>query len=108
MLRHSMAALLALFIMVVSVRAADKEVKCTLVNVDAKNNVITVKAEDGTEHRYDVNSETKFIGPKGGVSDQGIKDDRLTKGAALTLIIAGNNKTAREVHLPERKSGKDK
>src|SRR5690349_15285311 len=83
--------------------AADKEVKGKLVKVDVKKNVITVKTEDG-EKNYDVNDETKFLGPKGGVSDKGIKDDRLTAGAELTLLVAGNNRTLREVHLPERKS----
>ena len=47
--------------------------------------------------------ETKFIGPKGGKSDKGIEDDRLVKGAEVKLVVAGNNKTLREVHLPERK-----
>lgn len=54
-----------------------------------------------------MNDETKFIGPKGGVSDKGIKDDRLVKGAELKLVVAGNNKTLRAVHLSERKA-KDK
>jgi hypothetical protein len=82
--------------------AADKEVKGKLVKVDVKKNVITVKTDDG-EKSYDVNDETKFLGPKGGVSDKGIKDDRLTAGVELTLLVAGNNRTLREVHLPERK-----
>ncbi|HEV3343133.1 MAG TPA: hypothetical protein VG125_22360 [Pirellulales bacterium] len=46
--------------------------------------------------------ETKFVGPRGGVSDDGIKDDRLKVGAEITLVIAGNNKTVREVRLPMR------
>jgi hypothetical protein len=54
-----------------------------------------------------VNKDTKFIGPKGGVSDKGIEDDRLVPGAEVTLKVAGNNRTLHEVHLPERK-GKDK
>jgi hypothetical protein len=45
---------------------------------------------------------TKFLGPRGGVSDDGIKDDRLKVGAEITLVIAGNNKTVREVRLPMR------
>ena len=56
----------------------------------------------------DVDNATKFIGPRGGVSEQGIKDDRLIKGAELTLVIAGNNRTIHEVRLPERKPTKDK
>ena len=108
MLRHSIAALIALLVMGLSVLAADKEVKCTLVKVDLKKKVLTVKTEDGKEHRYDVGDATKFIGPRGGVSDQGIKDDRLAEGAELKLVIAGNNRTLHEVHLPQRKSDKDK
>lgn len=83
--------------------AADKELTAKLVKVDVKNNVLTVKTDDG-EKKYDVNDETKFLGPKGGVSDKGIKDDRLVAGAELKLVIAGNNRTLREVHLPERKA----
>ncbi len=51
-----------------------------------------------------MNDETKFIGPKGGVSDKALKDDRLVKGVELRLLVAGNNRTLREVHIPERKS----
>jgi hypothetical protein len=108
MLRYSIAAVVALLVMGLSVLAADKEIKCTLVKVDLKKNVLTVKAEDGKEHSYDVEDATKFIGPKGGKSENGIKDDRLVKGAELKLVIAGNNRTLREVHLPERKPDKGK
>ena len=48
--------------------------------------------------------DTKFIGPKGGVSDKGIKDERLVAGVELKLVVAGNNRTLREVHIPEKKS----
>jgi hypothetical protein len=107
MLRHSIAAVLALLVMGLTVMAADKEVKCTLIKVDLKKNALVVRSEDGKLHSFDVDDATKFIGPRGGASDQGIKDDRLVKGAKLTLKIAGNNRTIHEVHLPERES-KDK
>jgi hypothetical protein len=106
MLRHSAVGLIALLALAGSVLAADKEVKCKLVKVDVKKKVLTVLTEDGRKE-YDVNDDTKFIGPKGGVSDKGIDDDRLVKGAELKLVVAGNNRTLREVRLPER-SGKDK
>ena len=51
---------------------------------------------------------TEFIGPKGRVSDEGINDDRLVKGEELRLVVAGNNRTLREVHLPERSKDKAK
>lgn len=82
----------------------DKEVKGTLVKVDLKASTLTVKVGDkGEEKTYDVNEKTKFIGPKGGKGDAGLKDDRLVPGAELRLMVAGNNRTLHEVHLPERK-----
>jgi hypothetical protein len=83
--------------------ADDKQVMGKLVKVDVKKNVLTVKTDDG-EKNYDVNDDTKFIGPKGGVSDKGIKDERLVAGVELKLVVAGNNRTLREVHIPEKKS----
>jgi hypothetical protein len=102
MLRHPIAVVVALLLLTGSVVAADKEVKGKIVKVDVKKNVITVKTEDGVKD-YDVNKETKFIGPKGGVSDKGIEDDRVEAGAEVTLKVADNNRTLHEVHLPERK-----
>ena len=107
MLRHSVIGLIALLALAGSVLAVDKEVKCKLVKVDVKKKVLTVMTEDGRKD-YDVNDDTKFIGPKGGVSDKGIDDDRLVKGAELKLVVAGNNRTLREVHLPERSKDKAK
>jgi hypothetical protein len=77
-----------------------------LVKADVKENTLTVKTADG-EKTYDVNAESKFVGPNGGAADAGLKDERLVKGVMLKLVIAGNNKTAREIHIPERKKGKD-
>ncbi len=105
MLRHSIAVLVALLVLAGSALAADKEVKGKIVKVDVTKMVITVDTEDGKKD-YDVNKDTKFIGPKGGVSDKGIEDDRLEKGAEVKLVVAGNNRTLREVHLPMRKGEK--
>lgn len=101
MLRYSLAVLTVLFLALATALAADKEVMGTLVKVDVEKNVMTVKTADG-EKNYDVNDNTKFIGPRGGVSDSGIKDKRLVKGIELKLIVAGNNRTLREVHIPEK------
>ena len=105
MFRHALAGILVLFLAANTASAADKEVKGTIVKVDLKANKLIVKTDDG-EKTYDVNAETKFIGPKGGASETGLKDDRLVAGAEVKLLIAGNNKTAREVHLPLRKKDK--
>jgi hypothetical protein len=102
MFRYSIAAAVVALVFAATLFAADKEVKGTVVKVDAKANTLTIKTDDG-EKTYDINDDTKFLGPKGGASKEGIKDDRLAKGAEVTILVAGNNKTAREVRLPERK-----
>jgi hypothetical protein len=103
MLRTSLALGALFFLIVGNAVAADKKITAKLVKVDVKKNVLTVKTDEGNKN-YDVNDDTKFIGPKGGISDKGIKDDRLVAGVQLELVIAGNNRTLREVHIPERKS----
>ena len=105
MLRSLLSIVTVLILGFGGATAADKELKAKLVKVDVKKNVVTVKTEDGDKN-YDVNEETKFIGPKGGVSDKGINDERLKAGVELKLVIAGNNRTLREVHIPEVKSKK--
>jgi hypothetical protein len=108
MRRLSLAVVVALLAFVGNALAADKEVKCKLVKVDLDKMVLTVVTDEGKTINYDVNDDTKFLGPKGGVSDKRLKDDRLTKDAELVLVIAGNNKTIRDVRLPVRGSDKDK
>jgi hypothetical protein len=105
MVRRVLAALAVFFLMAGLALAADRAVACKLVKVDVKKKTLTVTTDDGRKV-YTVNDDTKFIGPKGGASDEGIEDDRLVPGAQLKLVIAGNNKTVREVHLPERKKDK--
>jgi hypothetical protein len=107
-LRHAVAGLLALLIVAGAAVAADKEIKGKVVKVDLKKKTLAIMTEEGKKV-YTISDETKFIGPKGGISDAGLKDDRLTEGAEITVVVAGNNKTVREVHLPERKgANKDK
>jgi hypothetical protein len=103
MLRQPIAVLVALLLLAGSALAADKEVKGKIVKVDVKKNVITVMTEDGKKD-YEVNKDTKFIGPKGAVSTKGIEDDRLKEGVEVTLKVAGNNRTLHEVHIPVSKS----
>jgi hypothetical protein len=101
-LRHSIAGISALLVLVGSALAVDKEVKGKIVKVDVKKNIITVMTEDGKKE-YEVNKQTKFIGPKGGVSDKGIEDDRLQIGVEVRLKVADNNRTLHEVHIPAKK-----
>ncbi len=101
MLRRYATTLFAFLIIAGTVLAADKTFNATLIKVDVKKKLLIVKVED-EKKEYVIDSKTKFLGPKGGLSDDGIKDDRLKPGAALELVIAGNNRTVREVHLPKR------
>jgi hypothetical protein len=55
---------------------------------------------DGKQTDLMVDDETQFVGPRGGVSKDGIKDDRLRVGAQLKVTMDG--KTVKEIHLPYR------
>jgi hypothetical protein len=107
MLRRVLASFAVLVFMVGVVLAADKEVKGKVVKVDLKKKIVTVQTEDGKKE-YAVNDDTKVLGPKGGKSEAGLKDDRLAVGAEITLVIAGNNRTARVIQLPERQKATNK
>jgi hypothetical protein len=101
MLRSLLASAVLVVLIAPAAFAADKVVKGKLVKVDAKKNVLTIKTDDG-EKNYDVNDDTKFYGPRGGVSSKGIKDERLLAGVELEVLVAGNNRTLREVRIPEK------
>ncbi|MBO0697483.1 MAG: hypothetical protein J2P46_03750 [Zavarzinella sp.] len=109
MLRHALVGLVVLALgagaALAQGKGKDHEVKGSLVKVDVTKKTLTIKTADG-EKTYEVNDETKFVGPKGGTADEGIKDERLVPGVMLTLKIAANNRTAHEVHIPERKGKK--
>lgn len=85
-----------------------KEVKATVVKVDADKKTLTVKMADGKTQTLTIGDDTKFIGPRGGVSTDKLKDDRLTVGAEVGLVMGTGGKTVKEVHLPVRKSGDKK
>jgi hypothetical protein len=74
-------------------------VKATLVKADIDKKLLVVTL-DGKKTEFLVDKDTKFIGPKGGVSKEGLKDDRLTTGAELR-VVADKGKL-KEVHLPYR------
>ena len=42
----------------------------------------------------------EFVGPHGGISKAGLKDDRLAVGNEVTLVLSG--KSLKEIHLPYR------
>jgi len=87
-----------------AIKAAPKEVtgKVKSVNEEKGTVVLTV---DGKDMTFEVNKDTKFVGPLGGVSEKGLKDDRMAKGNEVTVIVDG--KTLKEVKLPRRTGDKE-
>lgn len=83
-----------------------KQVKATVVKVDADKKTLTVKMADGKTQTLTIGDDTKFLGPRGGVSTDKLKDDRLTPGAEVGLVMGTGGKTVKEVHLPVRKGDK--
>jgi hypothetical protein len=75
-----------------------KETAVTVVKVDADKKTIRVRLLDGRQMDLTVEADTKFMGPKGDVSDEGIKDHRLHTGAPIKVVVAGES--LKEVHLP--------
>ena len=85
-----------------------KEVVGTIKSVNLEKSDFTLSIPDSKDRTFHVTKDTKFVGPKGGVSDDGLKDDRMAKGNEVTVLVAGDNKTAREVRLPFRKKPVEK
>lgn len=75
-------------------------------SVNAKASMFTLRLRNGKDRKFKVTAKTKFIGPQGGVSKKGIKDDRMAKGNAVKVLPEKDGKVAKEVHLPVRKSKK--
>ena len=76
--------------------------------VDMAKSSFTITTAEGKDRMFTVTKDTKFVGPKGGVSDEGLKDDRLGKGYEVKVTPAADMKTAKEVKLPYRKKASDK
>src|SRR5262249_52074148 len=86
----------------------EEGIKGKIVKVDATKNTITIKTDSGNK-TFTLTDDTKYIGPRGGVSEAGIKDDRIAVGNEVRIVTAKGGKTAQEVHLSYRgRSGKDK
>jgi hypothetical protein len=77
-------------------------VEARIIAVDQAAKHITVQLKTGRKQDLTVTEDTEFIGPRGGVSDRGIKDDRVTPGADVTLVFMQGGRALKEVHLPYR------
>jgi hypothetical protein len=77
-------------------------VEARITAVDQARRHLTVELKSGGKKDLTVMEETEFIGPRGGVSDKGIKDDRVVPGADVTLVFVQSGRVLKEVHLPYR------
>jgi hypothetical protein len=85
-----------------------KGIKGTVTKVDAAKNTFLVTTEEGKKMEFSIGDKTEFIGPRGGVSKDGIKDDRFVAGAEVIIVTGGTGKAVAEIHLPYRKRADDK
>ncbi len=81
-----------------------KEIVGKVKVVDMTKKTFTITLADGKDRLFQVKPETKFVGPKGGVSKEGLTDDRMAKGYEIKVTPAKDEKVAAVVKLPLRKS----
>ena len=80
-----------------------------VVKVDLDKKILTVMTDDKKKIELVIGDDVQFIGPRGGVSKEGLKDDRLAVGNEITLVYADKaGKKLKEVRLPVRDNDKDK
>jgi len=72
-------------------------------SVDRDAGTLTVATADGRTHTYQVTKKTRIVGPRGGVSQRGLSDDRLSRGAEVAVIHSTDGKTATEIRLARRR-----
>lgn len=82
-----------------------QEVAATVARVEVEKGVLTVTTDDGKVLAVPIADGVRLVGPLGGVSNAGLKDDRLAKGAAVTLVMDPTGKKVVEVRLPTRSPG---
>src|SRR5262249_26752666 len=77
-------------------------VEARILSADRAARHTTVQVKTGKRQDLAITEDTEFIGPRGGLSDKGIKDDRVTAGADVTLVFMQCGRVLKEVHLPYR------
>jgi hypothetical protein len=86
-----------------------KAITAKVQAVDTQKGTITVTTDSGKVLVLKVDKDTSIVGPRGGKSDERLKDDRLAKGSEIKITLAADGKTAKEIKLPFRKKpAKDK
>jgi hypothetical protein len=96
-IRHVLA-LLALVLLAGAGRAADREIKGKLVEVDVDDKSVTVETDQGKKIEFSIGAASKVYDHKG-VSNFGFKDARLKPGASVKVVLPeGKSKTIKELH----------
>lgn len=106
MVRAVFSALLGLGLLVGAAGAADKSQTVKVKKVDDKTNTLVVTTADGKSLTFEIDKKVKIVGPRGGVSEDRLKDDRLAVGSEITISLDG--KTLKEIKLGFRKKEPDK
>jgi hypothetical protein len=83
-------------------KAETKEVKADITKIDVEKKVVSVKTEDAKKLDLIITADVHFVGPRGGVSKEGIKDDRVVVGASVVLVYDLAGKKLMEIKLPVR------
>jgi hypothetical protein len=112
MLRKSVCAVVGLLVVVGLLAAQQgkdakggKEVTCKVTKVDADKKVVSVTTEDGKKMELKITDDTKIVGPRGGLSKERLKDDRLKVGAEIKVTLGADGKKVMQIMLPIRKPG---
>ncbi len=77
-------------------------------SVDEKTHMLVVTTAEGKSLTFKIEKEIKIVGPRGGVSDDRLKDDRLAAGHEVTLFYGTDGKTLKEIKLGFRKKAPEK
>jgi hypothetical protein len=85
-----------------------KLVVAKVKSVDVGKGTITATTANGKVIMVSVAKTTKILGPRGGVSTKGLKDDRLAPGSEIKLLLGADGKSATEIRLGVRKKAPPK
>jgi hypothetical protein len=90
-----------------SLQAADDKGQTAKVKkVDEKTSTLIVTTADGKTLTFKVEKDVKIVGPRGGVSEERLKDDRLVVGSEITIFLDGKN--LKQIKLGFRRKATDK
>jgi hypothetical protein len=78
-------------------------IKGKVTKVDIERKTVWITTDEGKKMEFSIGDNTEFIGPRGGISKEKIKDGRFVTGAEITIVTSANGKAVEEIHLPYRK-----